>query len=632
MKWHFRQMSRAEINADPTEGDFFNVDVLENMADALVRETIQNSLDAKLPDTTTPVQIHFRLHHMAPETAQSDAHEFFSELWPHIKSTDVLDNPPEESENLDWLTIEDYGTRGLLGDFTAYDDPPADQRNDFYYFWRNIGRGQKVGSERGRWGLGKTVFPASSRLNAFFGATLSCDDYKYLLMGQCILKIHHIDGAKYYPYGHFGILDKIDDDGFVLPIDSTDDLFRFSKIFNTNREDQPGLSIVIPYVREGINKENLIDAVIRHYYYPIIAGQLEIRISDSDSQIDLNQSNLESEAARILPDKATPFLGMLSLAKEFLEIDEKSIIVAAKPPSTRSPAWAENMFGAEQLERLAQEFDAGTNITVRIPVYVKLKGEDAKLSHFYLILKRDHDLDSAEDAFIRQGITISGVSSLREPGIRAMVIAEDSILASFLGDAENPAHTEWQPRSRNFKGKYDRGPSTLEFVKTAPRSMMRLLNKRSEMIDETALRRFFPVSDNASPPSKKQAGTTDHNPTKTAPPKPEIRSRPKRISLSRTTAGFSIKLTENGANDIPLRLVVRCAYDTGNGNPFKRWNISDFDLLKLPHTLHKADLIEAQGNRLVIEINDLDFNVAVSGFDLNRDVIVDARIEDINNA
>ena len=96
---------------------------------------------------------------------------------------------------MNYILIEDYGTRGLQGDISQYDDLDDDfKKNDFYYFWRNIGRTRKEATDLGRWGLGKTVFQAASRINSFFGITVRNDDDRMLLMGQSVLKIHKANG------------------------------------------------------------------------------------------------------------------------------------------------------------------------------------------------------------------------------------------------------------------------------------------------------------------------------------------------------------------------------------------------------------------------------------------------------
>ena len=47
-EWRFRRMLPGEMNIDPIESEFFSTEALDSMSDALVRESIQNSLDAGL--------------------------------------------------------------------------------------------------------------------------------------------------------------------------------------------------------------------------------------------------------------------------------------------------------------------------------------------------------------------------------------------------------------------------------------------------------------------------------------------------------------------------------------------------------------------------------------------------------
>jgi hypothetical protein len=37
-RWEFRKMSRGEINVDPIEDEFFSMEVLGSLPDALIRE------------------------------------------------------------------------------------------------------------------------------------------------------------------------------------------------------------------------------------------------------------------------------------------------------------------------------------------------------------------------------------------------------------------------------------------------------------------------------------------------------------------------------------------------------------------------------------------------------------------
>ncbi len=46
MSWRFNPMSPGDLNVDPIEHEFFATETLGGITDALVREAIQNSLDA----------------------------------------------------------------------------------------------------------------------------------------------------------------------------------------------------------------------------------------------------------------------------------------------------------------------------------------------------------------------------------------------------------------------------------------------------------------------------------------------------------------------------------------------------------------------------------------------------------
>ena len=56
------------------------------------------------------------------------------------------------------MVVEDFGARGLGGNplLSNAPDPDSKVKEDFFWFWRNIGLSGKTGDDLGRWGLGKT--------------------------------------------------------------------------------------------------------------------------------------------------------------------------------------------------------------------------------------------------------------------------------------------------------------------------------------------------------------------------------------------------------------------------------------------------------------------------------------------
>ena len=173
-QWQFRKMSPAEKNQESVEREFFQE---ENINVRLVREVIQNSLDAAASKTAAaysagPVRVRFALAGLGHPLAAERAAPYFAGLQPHLEQLAAvgdlddaivarLDQGNLAAGGVPYLVIEDDRTVGLNGDFRQYDDTaenPA-KGNDFYWFFRNTGRSGKGDTDNGSWGLGKWVFP-----------------------------------------------------------------------------------------------------------------------------------------------------------------------------------------------------------------------------------------------------------------------------------------------------------------------------------------------------------------------------------------------------------------------------------------------------------------------------------------
>jgi hypothetical protein len=97
--WHFREMARGEINVDPVHDEFFKA---QDLADALVREAIQNSLDARRGHSTVRVRFRLGTAHALPAER---AARYLRGLEDHVALPQELAMP--------FLLVEDSGTRGL---------------------------------------------------------------------------------------------------------------------------------------------------------------------------------------------------------------------------------------------------------------------------------------------------------------------------------------------------------------------------------------------------------------------------------------------------------------------------------------------------------------------------------------
>ena len=118
-------MGPGEINVDPIEGEFFTTEAVGSISDALVRESIQNSLDAA--EGAGPVAVRFSFYSEPKKDPDDD--NYLNGLFSHLKTRHSgLQELPGDAEAFEYVLIEDYRTRGLQGDVRQYDDLDDDIR------------------------------------------------------------------------------------------------------------------------------------------------------------------------------------------------------------------------------------------------------------------------------------------------------------------------------------------------------------------------------------------------------------------------------------------------------------------------------------------------------------------------
>jgi hypothetical protein len=621
--WHFRKMERAEIAADPVQGEFFTP---EGLADGLVREVIQNSLDAAMGKGPVRLRIAFS----AAPLSKAAAAVYVAGLADHLKA--CLGSASTLSEPMDFIVIEDFGTRGLRGDpRQADDDEPADDggKNDFFYFWRNVGRSGKSDTDRGRWGLGKTVLPATSRINAFYGLTVREGDAKALLMGQTTLKVHKASKKRLAAYGYFT---RPEEDGFALPLHQARVVRRFKDDFGLIRDDEPGLSLVIPYPKlEEVEPEDLVRSTVMHYFYPILSGDLEVEVVYAENTHKVSKATIDDLVAKFswkdtgtTPEKLRK---LFHLARWALKLPKKDHVQLAQP-GAGAPEWSEALFPAERLASLRELLDKGERIALRVPVKVHPTSREATIGTFAVYLEKDDFLSRGEDHYIRQGITISDISLLRDKPIRGLVVVEEKVLSSMLGDSENPAHTEWQTRSGKLRDRYQYGSSSVAFVRASLREIAGILTRPLQGLDRDLLADMFSIDipdaigQDGSGAGKGKGKKKD--PPAGPPPPPDPPSTPQAFRVVPSERGFRVIGRKDSA--IVGRAVrVQLAYEVRRGNAFKRYDVCDFNVKDLELEHEGIVIDELERNQILFRVQRDDFALRVTGFDPNRDLSIRAR-------
>jgi len=622
-EWRFRKMGRDEIRSDPVEGEFFTP---EGLAEALVRESVQNSLDAK---TDSTVLVLFSFHGGRNALAPANAQRYLQALMPHV-SQSIKGGNDQVPQEMPYILVEDFGARGLCGDPSqATDSIDPSCKNDFYYFWRNIGRSVKSATDRGRWGLGKTVFPATSQINSFFALSISDGNPSPTLMGQSVLTTHEIGDDLYYPYGYFA---NFEVDGFAMPLSDRRSIVQFTEDFHLSRHDETGLSVVIPFPRaEGLRHDDVVRFAIMHYFYPILAGELMLEFQWDGQSTVLDRQSLRNVAGRIdWADADMTREGLeatLDLATWAIDLPEAGFVSLHLAGEHGIPKWDIELFDPALLPVLQTRFERNERIAIRVPITIELARPRRKVTSFFeVFFQRDPNLAYGEDHYIRQGLTISGIHTLRDRKVRGFVVVRDAGLSTLLGDTENPSHTEWRDRSGQLEEGYIQGPSRLRFVKRSLPSIVQFLSRPPSGLDEHLLEDMFSID---LPPDEAEAIPRPHGDQPAPGDEPEHTpvivvprvDRPFRIQ--QTSGGFCVKGNPKVEQGLSA-LNIEVAYEVRKGNPFKKYRPFDFRLDASPITVEarRATIEAVSENKLRFTSTSADFEVEVTGFDRRRDLRV----------
>ena len=643
ISWNFSKVTPSRKNREAMQGEFFAAN--KDTASSLIREAIQNSLDAKPKHDTSsltnehenpPVKI--RIYFSGEESALpwNDIKMFFDEAWEHYTADDNgMRNCPEQTEACKFVVIEDFNTTGLIGDVCEY-IPPIDRKNPFYSFFRAEGQSNKSHTDRGRWGVGKFVFPKTSRIKTFFGLTIRDEDQKQFLVGQTILKSHRVKGNVFTPDGWFGWTKEVSLDGdgtdyLHMPIDEDHNqliMDTFRKTFNIQRQKEPGLSIVVPFVDDDVKCDSLVKAVLNDYFWPILTGDLYVFVECNDSVYEIESGSLSEMCHKFEDEQAIEMRTQIELAKWATKLNEDEFFIINAPKATSWPKWNEELIDTEVQVQLRKKLEAEDKIAIRVPITIREKSEDGNGSetYFNVFFQRNPDAKSGAPVFIREGIIIPQIRCRKTPRIGSLVVADDPVIADFLGNAENPAHTDWHHNSENFKDKYYYGDSALRFVKNAVSHLIRIIDESSKQEDKTLLLDFFSIPAPSDGPKRQSKKQKDKDQGDTSEVPPEIpQEKPKRYKVSKVQGGFTISKGDKPVS-MPATIDVKVFYDRRGGKA--KYNINDFRLDKRPirTKLKGIKSIQTKGNRLIARITKEDFHLTVKGFDLKRDILVRASI------
>lgn len=617
--WVYPETGPFQVQGrDLSEDNFAQED--RTPMEILMREVLQNPLDARASDNPGPVRV--RMNVLQPGHFDADylAALLNGEYGNRLEASGG--NPLPDLSTASVLILEDFGTTGLQG---TWQDQNADgPTENWNAFWFREGEGAKstIGSN-GRAGQGKITYYRIGAARAVFGMTVRKSDGARLLMGRSAFRrVYPYGGQKYLRHSFW-----CEERGQPLPVTSGDEIMAFRKAFQLTRLSEPGLSLVIPFPN-GFVPSEAVRTIITDFYYPIACGNLEVSIAS----MNIDASNIDEIAGHVLPDETAREMrscftkGYRAFVKGVIAAEKNGFVpVQLKPGWDKTTSIKEDALPEGALDQLRALLEEGERISVRCPVNVRPRAGEKIPSWFDVHIEVPEDLDRAEEAYIRRDLLIGAESHLAASSYlqkaRGLVLIKHDALSAFLADAEEPTHLKWNGSRPRLAEDYSNAQATLRAVRNAAPRLLALISNGLIKRDMKALARYFtrPADDGKRHASggAKQGGKDVNEPRVPPPP---VR-KPFRIK----TGSDSVLVIPNGAagpkvEDLPVSCVLELAYEGLDQDPFKAYDPFDFDLADAgTHAIavSGAAITDRQGNKLRFEITEPEFSVEVPGFDQN---------------
>ena len=631
--WQFEELSPNDNSVTSTvEDNFANEE--RTSVEILVRETLQNPLDARHQDEV--VEVRYNLISVNRRTSAFAQSLFSDHCCKHLLAG-KLTASESLPETIDFLVIEDFGTSGLEGSFT--DSSVDGSSENWNAFWFREGQGAKPTKSNGGAGQGKITLYTTSAIRTVLALTRRVSDGAELLLGCCRFRQNYKLPESTARWSKEGRWSSTGTPGkLAIPIQDVVFLEKLKKELQLKRGIQPGTTFIVPMPRE-ITLVAIQNAVVNEFYFPIRRGRLKVEVGDVviDSESISKVATELGNAGRHASDFRT-----------FMEQAIKSHIDCV-PMATAKRSWVletnltDISFEPTELKALKTAFENSELVNVEFPVRITKKDSTETLSGaFRVILKQHLDGDQSHELFIRQDLGIDGERRLKgsrriQPCL-ALTFIQESNLSSLLAAAEEPTHRTWNSKRPKVVGQYKDPDKVLNSVRNAALRLVEFLTPPGKR-DDTALSIYF--ADPTAPPTKRKGGagikpdSPISEPDLVVPPIPPPRAKP--IDFVPLSDGFRIKSNppEMILKTLPLLCEIDVAYATTFGDPFTQWDAAEFwlnDEKAFPiDCAGITDLVRA-GNQISFNMTHPVAEIKVTGFDTNRRLEVRVNYRESKNA
>lgn len=631
--------------------EFFNdVDTLDEIS-SLVRESIQNSIDARR-NNKEPVIVRFTIGSSNPENNS----KYFKEIISHAKKSIYESLVPNLSIKSKFLVIEDFNTYGLKGSINS--SRPTEESSEiygsnFWFFEWKSGETNKLAGGRGSWGIGKAVLSAASRLKTILVQSERSEEFcpekntKSILFGHSIFKYANVDGVRLGPHRTWMIEKILDGKSVHMPSSDPHEIASFRRDWLCTRNTgEIGTSIVIPFIKDSINSKRLVQCIIQDYFIAILEDVLTCEvINERSEKISLSKDSLISHI-RGIDEEDWPsagrnkeeLIGFCNMYKS--KMTKTSIMKTIKTNYDSINDWSAVIFTDEDKIEFQSKLEAGICLEFIVKTEVPTDRIGNYISdEFYVLLAKAPNENMSKTLFTRQGIIIPEAHrDSKLVGLLSMVIIDEgksNSLQKMLRDSEGPAHKNWTPRGDKVHSKYEARAlkKTINWVKTSALTIHKKLQPDQSIADDRSLAKYFPddepiagsygeLNGEDEPKTGRPEGGQGGSGGKGVP----RGGRLLRVERGDVMGSIRILPIDSSKISIGMKFEIETAYALRGGDSFSAWDEEDFNLESLYSSQNSFGVsAEFIGNKAIIEVSKENFSVLFQGFDANRDLSIESK-------
>jgi hypothetical protein len=627
--WQFRPLNPNETSGSNISDDNF-ADEERTDVEILVRETLQNPLDARSSESVVRVEYNLVTVDLA---ASKFAQSIFSDDWKkHFQAGELIGSDIHQAK-MRFLVIEDFGTTGLEG---CYKDSSIEgPTENWNAFWFREGEGAKATKSNGGAGQGKITLFLASQLRSVFALTKRKSDGVELLFGCCRFKRNYKlpdDNSRWAKEARWGAVR--DPNKLAIPVESVSMIEGIKAELGLARGAEAGTTFIVPMPVGDITETTLRNAVVNEFFFAINRGRLQVKIGD----VTLNASSIAGVA-----DGMGPNCRLSKGYREFLALTAKNtneaVTATVKDSWHRETKLTVGAFDEDELTLLREKFSNSELVSVDFLIPVKKKQpQETSTATFRVFLQQDESAEQSQELFVRQDLGIDGEKRLKAARTIAPVMAltfiQDPKLSDLLVAAEEPTHRNWNARRQKVLNQYSSPNEALNAVRNAALRLVQLISPEGKK-DETALAVYF--ADPASEPAKHIGGGGSRPETpkgEPQPPKEIPRPTPKPVVLKFLDDGFEVLAKAAEGFTFPIDCKITLAYATVVGDAFKLWDAADFwigDDWSYPREFSGISKFTTAVNTMSFRLDDESSRLSVTGFDHNRRLEIRVSYEEVSD-